>query len=89
VTQYQTIPGGAAISGRYTFTARRFDLYADNLGELTIQRQLRRTARHVFDLVRAVTFEHAFADLGGVPASRLTDTQGLTGLLLARPTRQA
>jgi len=30
-----------------------------------------------------VTFEHAFADLGGVPASRLTDTQGLTGLLLA------
>jgi len=36
VTQYQTIPGGAAISGRYTFTAQRLDLYDDNLGELTI-----------------------------------------------------
>jgi S-adenosylmethionine/arginine decarboxylase-like enzyme len=30
-----------------------------------------------------VTFEHAFADLGGIPANRLSDTQGLTGLLLA------
>jgi len=30
-----------------------------------------------------VTFEHAFADLGGIPANRLTDAQGLTGLLLA------
>lgn len=30
-----------------------------------------------------MTFEHVFADLGGVPASRLTDTQGLAGLLLA------
>ena len=28
-------------------------------------------------------FEHAFADLGGIPANRLTDAQGLTGLLLA------
>ena len=30
-----------------------------------------------------MTFEHAFADLGGVPATRLTDIQSLTGLLLA------
>ncbi|OLC03336.1 MAG: hypothetical protein AUH78_16500 [Gemmatimonadetes bacterium 13_1_40CM_4_69_8] len=30
-----------------------------------------------------MTFEHAFADLGGIPAHRLTDAQGLTGLLLA------
>jgi S-adenosylmethionine/arginine decarboxylase-like enzyme len=30
-----------------------------------------------------VTFEHVFADLGGVPANRLTDPQGLAGLLLA------
>jgi len=37
VTQYQTIPGGAAISGRYTFTARRTDLYTDDLGKLTIR----------------------------------------------------
>ncbi len=28
-------------------------------------------------------FEHAFADLGGVPANRLSDAQGLAGLLLA------
>ena len=28
-------------------------------------------------------FEHAFADLAGVPANRLTDAQGLAGLLLA------
>jgi len=37
VTQYQTITGGgAAISGRYTFTAQRTDLYDDELGQLTI-----------------------------------------------------
>jgi len=30
-----------------------------------------------------VTFEHVFADLGGIPASRLTDAQGLAGLLIA------
>jgi len=30
-----------------------------------------------------VTFEHLFADLGGVPANRLSDAQGLAGLLLA------
>jgi len=30
-----------------------------------------------------VTFDHVFADLGGVPANRLTDAQGLAGLLLA------
>ena len=30
-----------------------------------------------------VTFQHAFADLGGVAANRLTDTQELAGLLLA------
>jgi len=30
-----------------------------------------------------VTFEHVFADLGGIPANRLTDPQGLAGLLLA------
>jgi len=30
-----------------------------------------------------LTFEHVFADLGGVPANRLADTQGLAGLLLA------
>jgi S-adenosylmethionine/arginine decarboxylase-like enzyme len=30
-----------------------------------------------------VGFEHAFADLGGVPANRLGDAQGLAGLLLA------
>jgi len=29
-----------------------------------------------------VTFEHVFADLGGIPANRLTDPQGLAGLLL-------
>jgi len=28
-------------------------------------------------------FEHVRADLGGVPANRLTDLQGLAGLLLA------
>jgi S-adenosylmethionine/arginine decarboxylase-like enzyme len=30
-----------------------------------------------------VTFEHVFADLGGIPAGRLADPQGLAGLLLA------
>ncbi len=30
-----------------------------------------------------MTFEHVFADLGGIPADRLTDPQGLAGLLLA------
>jgi len=30
-----------------------------------------------------VNFEHVFADLGGIPANRLTDPQGLAGLLLA------
>ncbi|MGH7549018.1 MAG: S-adenosylmethionine decarboxylase [Gemmatimonadales bacterium] len=30
-----------------------------------------------------MTFEHVFADLGGVPANRLSDPQGLAGLLLA------
>jgi S-adenosylmethionine decarboxylase len=30
-----------------------------------------------------VNFEHVFADLGGIPANRLTDSQGLAGLLLA------
>jgi S-adenosylmethionine/arginine decarboxylase-like enzyme len=30
-----------------------------------------------------VTFDHVFADLGGVPANRLTDEQGIAGLLLA------
>lgn len=30
-----------------------------------------------------MTFEHVFADLGGVPANRLADAQGLAGLLLA------
>ena len=30
-----------------------------------------------------MTFEHVFADLGGIPANRLTDSQGLAGLLLA------
>ena len=36
VTQYRSIPGGVAISGRYTFTAQRTDLYDDDLGQLTI-----------------------------------------------------
>jgi len=30
-----------------------------------------------------VTFEHVFADLGGIPATRLSDDQALAGLLLA------
>lgn len=30
-----------------------------------------------------MTFEHVFADLGGIPANRLSDPQGLAGLLLA------
>ena len=30
-----------------------------------------------------MTFEHVFADLGGIHANRLADTQGLAGLLLA------
>jgi len=30
-----------------------------------------------------LTFEHVFADLGGIPANRLTDPQGLAGLVLA------
>ncbi len=33
--------------------------------------------------MRSVNFEHAFADLGGVPANRLGDAQSLAGLLLA------
>ena len=36
VTQYRVIPGGFVISGRYTFTAQRYDLYSDPLGQLTI-----------------------------------------------------
>src|SRR2546429_5844200 len=32
---------------------------------------------------RRVMFEHVRADLGGIPANRLTDLQGLAGLLLA------
>ncbi|PYP42582.1 MAG: hypothetical protein DMD42_11825 [Gemmatimonadetes bacterium] len=39
-------------------------------------------ARAALDL-SGVTFEHVFADLGGIPANRLTDPQGLAGLLLA------
>lgn len=30
-----------------------------------------------------MTFEHVFADLGGIPATRLTDAQGLAGVLVA------
>ncbi len=30
-----------------------------------------------------MTFEHVFADLGGIPAPRLADRQGIAGLLLA------
>ena len=30
-----------------------------------------------------MTFDHVFADLGGVPANHLTDPQGIAGLLLA------
>ena len=30
-----------------------------------------------------MTFEHVFADLGGIPADRLTDPQALSGLLLS------
>ena len=30
-----------------------------------------------------MTFDHVFADLGGVPSDRLSDAQGLAGLLLA------
>ena len=30
-----------------------------------------------------MTFDHVFADLGGVPPDRLGDAQGLAGLLLA------
>jgi len=30
-----------------------------------------------------VHLEHVFADLGGIPANRLSDDQGLAGLLLA------
>jgi S-adenosylmethionine/arginine decarboxylase-like enzyme len=30
-----------------------------------------------------VKFDSVFADLGGIPADRLSDAQGLTGLLLA------
>jgi len=30
-----------------------------------------------------VTFEHVFADLSGIPATRLSDDQALAGLLLA------
>src|SRR3989442_10092769 len=33
---------------------------------------------------RRVMFEHVRADLGGIPANRLTDLQGLAGLLLDR-----
>jgi S-adenosylmethionine/arginine decarboxylase-like enzyme len=33
--------------------------------------------------VQAITFAHVSADLSGSPGSRLTDAQGLTGLLLA------
>src|SRR6266511_2177461 len=38
ITQYAPLPGGgAAISGRYEFTAQRSDLYFDPLGVLTIR----------------------------------------------------
>ncbi len=38
ITQYAPLPGGgAAISGRYEFTAQRSDLYFDPLGALTIR----------------------------------------------------
>ncbi len=30
-----------------------------------------------------VTFQHVFADLGGIPANRLADAQELAGLLIA------
>jgi S-adenosylmethionine/arginine decarboxylase-like enzyme len=30
-----------------------------------------------------VTFEHVFADLGGIPTGRLADAQALSGLLLS------
>jgi S-adenosylmethionine decarboxylase len=30
-----------------------------------------------------LTFDHVFADLGGIPANRLTDGQALAGVLLA------
>src|SRR5207253_1709792 len=44
---------------------------------------VRRAAAHPSGLLPGVTFDHVFADLGGVPANRLTDAQGIAGLLLA------
>src|SRR5438445_195812 len=44
---------------------------------------LRGTARLEHHPLPVVTFEHVLADLGGIPANRLTDPQGLAGLLLA------
>lgn len=37
ITQHAPLTGGAAISGRFKFTAQRSDLYFDTLGVLTIQ----------------------------------------------------
>ncbi|PYP36801.1 MAG: hypothetical protein DMD46_08175 [Gemmatimonadetes bacterium] len=45
-------------------------------------RHLRGAAAHA-ERLPELTFEHVFADLGGIPANRLADTQGLAGLLLA------
>jgi hypothetical protein len=36
ITQYDTVSGGRAISGRFRFTAQRTDLYGDTLGLLTM-----------------------------------------------------
>ena len=46
-------------------------------------RHVRRTAHHRPLALRVVTFEHTFADLGGIAADRLSDTQGLAAVLLA------
>src|SRR5205807_9838025 len=44
---------------------------------------VRRAAAHASGPLPGVTFDHVFADLGGVPANRLTDAQAVAGLLLA------